>query len=116
MRFYANHGVVEQEKMVGNWFTVDLALRLNLCQAMQTDNLTDTINYAEVYTIVEQQMKIPSKLLEHLGGRIIDALVQKFPNLRKIELRVTKQNPPFKAQIEGASVFVSKKIKKPRLI
>ena len=49
MRFYAYHGVLPQEKKVGNWFSVDLELSVDLSRAALSDQLQDTLNYAEVY-------------------------------------------------------------------
>lgn len=65
MKFYAYHGVMPQEAKVGNHFVVNLVLTASLEQAVKSDELEDTINYATVYTIVKEQMDIPSKLIEH---------------------------------------------------
>ena len=65
MRFYAYHGVAPQERKVGNTFMVDLELTAPLVAAVESDRLEDTINYAEVYATVRQEMQIPSQLLEH---------------------------------------------------
>ena len=64
MRFYAYHGVMPQETKVGNDFVVDLILTAPLEQAVKSDELDDTINYAAVYAVVKEQMDIPSKLIE----------------------------------------------------
>ena len=70
MRFFAHHGVGRQETLVGNEFVVSLRLKVDIGHAMQTDDVTDTVSYAEVYEAVKKEMEIPSKLLEHVGGRI----------------------------------------------
>ena len=70
MRFYAYHGVMPQETKEGNDFVVDLILTAPLEQAVKSDELDDTINYAAVYAVVKEQMDIPSKLIEHAAGRI----------------------------------------------
>ena len=106
MRFYAYHGVAPQERAVGNTFVVDLILTAPLGNAMRSDNLEDTINYAEVYETVRHEMAIPSRLLEHVAGRILNALHTRFPRIEEVELTLSKLNPPFGADIHCASVIL----------
>ena len=106
MKFYAYHGVLEQERRVGNTFVVDLTLTAPLEKAVQSDQLEDTINYAEVYELTKQEMNIPSQLLEHVAGRICRALRHHFPQIEQIEIRVSKLNPPFGGDVRSASVLL----------
>ena len=106
MKFYAYHGVLEQERRVGNTFVVDLTLMAPLEKAVQSDQLEDTINYAEVYELTKQEMNIPSQLLEHVAGRICRALRHHFPQIEQIEIRVSKLNPPFRGDVHSASVLL----------
>lgn len=106
MAFYAFHGVSEQERTVGNNFVVNLLLTAPLIKAVETDKLNDTINYASVYEIVKAEMAVPSKLLEHAAGRILQALKRRFPEIREIEVRLSKLNPPFGGDVESASVIL----------
>ena len=97
--FFAHHGVGEQETLAGNEFTVSLRLQVNIAHAMQTDDVADTVSYADVYEAVKAEMKIPSKLLEHVGGRIVKRLFGDFPQIENIELKLSKRNPPMGADI-----------------
>ena len=106
MKFYAYHGVLEQERRVGNTFVVDLTLTAPLEKAVQSDQLEDTINYVEVYELTKQEMNIPSQLLEHVAGRICRALRHHFPQIEQIEIRVSKLNPPFGGDVHSASVLL----------
>lgn len=106
IKLYAYHGVAEQERSVGNLFVVDILLTVPLEKAMQSDKLDDTINYAIVYDIVKLEMNIPSNLLEHVAGRIINSLKQHFSQLSAIELKVSKLNPPIEGDVYSASVIV----------
>ena len=87
MRFYAHHGVGEQETVVGNWFTVDLTLEAPLEGAVESDDLSATINYAEAYEVVKAEMAVPSKLIEHVAGRIMRALKARDGDKAKVTLR-----------------------------
>ncbi|RHJ84325.1 dihydroneopterin aldolase [Parabacteroides sp. AM08-6] len=109
MKFYAYHGVMPQEKQVGNNFVVDLVLTAPLEKALMSDELEDTINYAAVYAVVKREMDIPSKLLEHAAGRILYALKEQFPSLTEIELKLSKLNPPFGGDVYSASILLKEK-------
>lgn len=106
MKFYAFHGVASQEKKVGNHFIVDLWLTADVTQAMESDDLRDTINYAEVYEIVRREMMQPSNLLEAVAGRIVKALKCHFQQIQHVSVKVAKLNPPFGGDVYSAAVIV----------
>ena len=107
IRFFGHHGVGQQETLIGNEFIVNLRLKVNLTCAMQTDNVADTVSYADVYEAVKAEMAIPSRLLEHVCGRIADRLFKDFPLIEEIELKLSKRNPPMGADIEAAGIELS---------
>jgi len=106
VRFHAFHGVLPQETAVGADFVVNLRLGYDISRAMQTDDVGDTLNYAEVYELVKHQMDVPSKLLEHVAGRIVDAVRKAYPAITSIDLELTKLNPPMGADCRGAGVEI----------
>jgi len=106
VRFHAFHGVMPQERRVGADFLVNLRVGYPLEKAMQTDEVSDTLNYAALYAVVKAEMMQPSNLLEHVAGRIADAIVGHFPQVTSIDLELTKQNPPMGADCDGASVEI----------
>ena len=104
IRCYAYHGVAPQENLIGNEYIIHLKLKVNIEQAAQTDDVSDTVNYAEVYEVVKSEMAIPSKLLEHVCQRIVTHLFSKFTSVEDIEIRLSKRNPPMGADIESAGI------------
>lgn len=94
MEFKAYHGVMEAERLLGNTFRVDLEASLDLSKAAASDALEDTVNYAEIYAIVAREMAIPSKLLENVAGRILEAVKAAFPEIAAMKVVVSKKNPP----------------------
>lgn len=108
LKIYAYHGVLPEENMIGTYYFVDVELHTDLWKAAETDDLEDTISYAEVNEIIHQEMKIKSKLLEHVCGRIIEKIHQKFPQISFIKIKLTKTNPPMKGECKGASVTFEK--------
>lgn len=106
LRLYAYHGVLEQERKVGAYFILDIEIETDFAPAMETDELEGTISYADVFEVVKQEMAIPSKLLEHVGGRIIEALKARFKNIYKVSIRIMKENPPMGADLKAAGVCI----------
>ena len=106
MRFHAFHGVLPQERVVGGDYEVDLRVRYPLAKAITSDQVEDTLNYASLYSLVEREMKQPSSLLEHVSGRIAEAVSKAFPKVLSIDLTLTKLNPPMGADCDGASVEI----------
>ena len=104
LRFHAFHGVLPQERLVGGNFVVDLRVGYPLAQAMTFDQVDDTLNYASLYALVEREMQQPSSLLEHVAGRIAQAIAKTFPQALSIDLTLTKQNPPMGADCKRAGV------------
>ncbi len=108
MEFYAYHGCFKEEQIVGTWFNVDAILSGNFDKAAQTDNIEDTVNYLSVYRMIKSEMEIPTKLLETVVLRIIDRILASFPLVEKVELKLSKLNPPLGGKLKSVSVLMSK--------
>lgn len=104
LRFHARHGVSPQETAVGGDFAVTLRIGYDFAKAMDTDDVADTLNYATIYNKVCEEMAQPSKLLEHVAGRVARRLLSDFPSIRSIDLWLDKCNPPMGADSDGAGV------------
>ena len=103
LKYYCNHGVLEQEKLVGNWFEVSLRLYYDASHAMRADNITAALNYAVIVEIVDKVMAIHSDLLEHIAGRIQEAVLEKFPKIEAGMIRVSKPHPPISTPMQNVS-------------
>ena len=104
MRFYAYHGVFAQEQRVGNHFIVELSFWADIAESLHRDELEVTISYADVYEVIKAEMAIPSRLLEHVVGRISERLFATFPRMQRITLTLSKCNPPFPGEVHSAAV------------
>jgi 7,8-dihydroneopterin aldolase/epimerase/oxygenase len=111
LEFYAYHGCFKEEQLIGGKYIIDLELSLDLSKAVKSDNLEDTINYSEVYTIAKQEMDKPSKLVEHVAGRIVESLFGTFSSLDAVVLKLSKMNPPVNGQMKSASVIIERRRK-----
>jgi dihydroneopterin aldolase len=108
MEFYAYHGHLPEERVIGRYFQVDVAIDTELSKAMCSDNLEDTINYQQIYEIVKREMALPSHLLEHVAGRIADSLKTELPTINKVEVRIRKNNPPLNGKIEFTEIQINR--------
>jgi len=106
MHFYAYHGVMAHEKVVGNEFEVSIALEADISAACASDDVNDTINYAGLFDLVKAEMYTPSLLLEHLAGRIFRRLSEEYPQISSLEVRVSKMHPPVKGEMEKAEIII----------
>ena len=109
MQFYAYHGCFAEEQLVGTNYEVTLAIEVDTTKASKTDALENALNYQEIFTVVKTEMGINSKLIEHVGQRIVDRLLNTFPQIQEIELSLSKLNPPLGGQIERVSIEIKER-------
>ncbi|MCD8262302.1 MAG: dihydroneopterin aldolase [Bacteroides sp.] len=107
VKFHAYHGVGEQERVVWNEFTIDLKLQAGFSRALLTDRVEDTVSYAGIYQVLKEEMATPSRLLEHVCGRILRRFFTEFPAVSRITIRLTKRNPPMGADLYSAGVEIT---------
>ncbi len=100
----ARHGVGEQERVVGNIFTVDAWLEVDLSHAMKSDCVDDTVNYATVIEVIKQEMATPSALLENVVWRIRNAITEKYPSVTGGMIRLAKVTPPVPCRVGSVAV------------
>ena len=109
MEFYSFHGCLEEERVNGNTFLVSVCMEVDTEKAGKTDELSDTVNYQQVYDIVKKEMEIPSHLIEHVAQRIYDRIFEQIPQISGLHIRLSKLNPPLGGKVEKASVEISGK-------
>ncbi len=104
MRVFARHGVMPQEQMTGGEYLVSVTVRVDFSEAMRSDSIADTVSYADLVRIVRQEMELPSRLLEHVAGRIAGSVCRSFPMVDELWVEIEKVNPPVKAACKSAGV------------
>lgn len=107
MEFHAFHGCYQLEKVVGNRFNVNLEMEVEIGEAAQTDDITKTVNYLDVYDTVCEQMNIPSDIIENLAWRISKALLAQFEQIISVKITVDKLAPPLGGKVESVSTTIS---------
>lgn len=109
LEFHAYHGVYPHERESGNWFEVDIAVETDFGEAAVRDELTGTVNYETLFQIVKAEMERPSKLLETVVEKIVEAVLEQLPAVCSVEVRLSKINPPIGGKCRKATVSVVKK-------
>ncbi len=108
MEFFAHHGCFEEEQITGTYFSVDVNIEARLDKAATSDDLNDTLNYQRVYDLVKAEMQIPSKLLEHVAGRILQSLHKESEMVDSATVTIRKLNPPLGGKVACAAVTISR--------
>ena len=111
MEFYAYHGCFKEEQVVGNRFLVNMTVEVNIAIPMVSDNIEDAVNYVRIYELTKEEMMQKSHLLEHLAGRISKRVLAAFPQIKQLDLKVSKMNPPMGGQMKCVSVSLKEENK-----
>jgi len=109
IKIYAFHGCMLEEGQIGSDYLVNLKVKADLDKAENTDDLHDTVDYVLLNKIVKDEMAVRSKLLEHVGKRIVDKILISVATVDKVKVMVAKVNPPIGGDVSEVSVTVSGK-------
>ncbi|HEX9987652.1 MAG TPA: dihydroneopterin aldolase [Chloroflexia bacterium] len=100
--FFGRHGVNPEETELGQRFSVDLSVWLDLSSAADSDDLNDTVSYSALYKLIRAEVEgTPSKLIEHVAGRILSKVLDHDPRISKARVAVGKISPPLKGSTIG---------------
>lgn len=108
LEFHAYHGVYPHERSSGNKFEVDVIVETKFSETAFQDDLSGTLNYEDLYSIVKTEMDKPSKLLETVGYAIATKVLETFAEAKYVEVQISKFNPPIGGVCRKATVTVNK--------
>ena len=109
IRVYAHHGCLKEETVIGSEYRVDVVVKVNLTKAAITDALKDTVDYVHINRIVNEEMKLPSKLLENVAQRIIERIFSELNLVSKSKVSISKINPPIGGDVQMVTVVLKAK-------
>jgi dihydroneopterin aldolase len=104
IRLYAYHGCMDEEEKIGSDYIVNLTVAADLERSSKSDRLLDTVDYVALHNIVKEEMKIRSKLLEHVAERILLRVMKEHASVKKATVMVSKRNPPIGGNVEEVAV------------
>ena len=107
LEVFANHGLFEEENKLGQKFIFDIECELNYKEAMFSDEMTDSISYADIAEVVVKTATTNTfNLLERLAGEILKNIFTEFPQIDNIKLKINKPGAPIKYHFEKCGVEV----------
>lgn len=106
IKCYAHHGCLPEETAIGGHYLVDVRMCTNFSIAATDDDLSKTIDYVTVNRIVEEEMAIASKLIEHVGQRIVNRLKGELFGIEQLLVRVTKLSPPINGDVNNVAIII----------
>lgn len=105
--FYAYHGVVTDEQNLGGKFEVDAEIAADISSAVEQDSLKKTIDYEALYATIQHLVTARKYyLIETLANAIAEGILQEFPSIAELVIRVRKPHPPVKGVIDHVEVEV----------
>ncbi|MCM1005347.1 MAG: dihydroneopterin aldolase [Prevotella sp.] len=107
VRLYGYHGVMPQERTVGAEYELDVFLSLAPVNGCESDSIEDTLSYADLYSLVQEEFGKPRNLLESLTAAIARCVLNRWEEVRSVTVRVCKAAPPIPAFRGRASVTLT---------
>ena len=105
IKVYAFHGCMKEETKIGSDYIINLNVKADLQDAAISDQLMDTIDYVDLLKIVNEEMAISSKLLEHVADRIVSRVLRTMNMVNNVQVKVAKQNPPINGNISAVTII-----------
>jgi dihydroneopterin aldolase len=106
IRTFSYHGCLPEETKIGGNYIVDVDLWCDFSASALTDDLSKTIDYCDVNSVVVDQMATPCKLIETVAYRIVNQLKKELHQLEKVRVEIKKINPPIDGDVNFVSVVV----------
>lgn len=106
IKLYAFHGCLPEEGKIGGNYIVDIAITTDFSEAAITDELEKTVDYVIVNKIVAEEMSIRSKLIEHVGQRIVNRIKKEVKSIDSLKVKVTKMCPPINGDVDNVAIII----------
>lgn len=106
IKLYAYHGCLPEEAKIGGHYLVNVVLTTDFSEAAKTDDLSQTIDYVAVNRLVKEEMAIRSKLIEHVGQRIINRFKAELKGIQNVSVEIVKITPPINGDVESVAIVI----------
>ena len=106
IKIYAHHGCLPQEEKIGGNYLVDVCIETDFSKAAELDQLSETVDYVVVNKIVKEEMGVRSKLIEHVGQRIVKRIHSEMNNIHFVRLKVVKICPPINGDVNNVAIII----------
>ena len=105
LALHAYHGVMPHEAKVGQTFVIDLELEIDLTTAARSDKVADTVSYDKVVECASAAFSGQRfRLIEAAAGRVANAVLAAFAQVRSIRVTIHKPHAPIAATFDDVGV------------
>ncbi|MDD7402496.1 MAG: 2-amino-4-hydroxy-6-hydroxymethyldihydropteridine diphosphokinase [Butyribacter sp.] len=112
LEVFAKHGVLPEENALGQKFLISANLYCDTRKAGRTDDLADSVNYAEVSQLLkESTQETVFRLLERLAWHLTQKILVTYPQIQKVDLEIEKPWAPVLLPLETVSVCITREWK-----
>ncbi|SHK01913.1 dihydroneopterin aldolase [Caminicella sporogenes DSM 14501] len=110
LAFYGYHGVLKEENILGQKFFIDIEIFCDLKRAGKTDDVADTVNYAEIYDKVKNIVTNKKfKLIEALAENIAQNILLEYKKVREVSVTIKKPEAPVNGIYDYFGVEIRRK-------
>ena len=114
LSLHAYHGVMPHEGKVGQTFTLDIELEIDLAAAARSDKVADTVSYDKVVDCAAQAFTAQRfRLIEAAAGKVADALLTAFSRVQSVKVTIHKPHAPIAATFSDVGVTLLRARAKP---
>jgi len=106
IKVYAYHGCMDEEAKIGGHYLVDVQINTDFTASFISDDLVDTVDYVAINSIVKQEMAIRSKLIEHIGSRILKRFKKEVTGIQSATIKVIKLRPPIDGDVHNVAITI----------
>jgi len=105
IKFFAYHGFYPEEQILGSHFLVDMEVEFK--NKNVADEISNTVNYERLHSILTEEMKQPRRLLETLAQEMVAKIRSAYPYLETIKVAIKKLNPPLPGEVKYSLVEIT---------
>jgi 7,8-dihydroneopterin aldolase/epimerase/oxygenase len=106
---HAYHGVMQHEGKVGQTFTLDLKLKIDLSAASRSDKIAHTVSYDQVVDAASQAFCAKRyRLVEAAAGAVAEAILTRFAQISEVRVTVHKPHAPIAATFDDVGVTIKR--------
>jgi dihydroneopterin aldolase len=105
--FYAYHGYYPEEQLIGTHFLVDIEVGFMADIDVEKDNLSTTVNYEVLYSIIKEEMAQTRKVIETVAQAILNQVKTEFTFIDTATVTVKKKYPPFSGPVKQSVITLN---------
>ncbi|CAM0911666.1 unnamed protein product [Alopecurus aequalis] len=107
LQFHGFHGVKQEEKTLGQKFVIDVDAWMDLAAAGDSDDISHTVSYTDIYRIVKGIVEGPShNLLESVAQSIANSTLVKFSQISAVRVKVEKPHVAVQGVVDYLGVEI----------